>query len=186
LLIELSHLESPLGNVALALCEDALCALDFAETDASLRSRLERCYPGAQFENGKRGTWLTERVRAYFAGDLRALDGIRVATIGTPFQKRVWSALRRIPVGETTSYRAIAMAIGNPAAVRAVGMANGRNPVALVVPCHRVIASDGTLCGYGGGLWRKEWLLRHEKATWRGSQQHGANEPLAVRRTLSY
>jgi methylated-DNA-[protein]-cysteine S-methyltransferase len=162
--IELSHLESPLGNIALAVCEDALCALDFAETDGPLRSRLDRWYPGALIENGHRAMTMAKRIRAYFAGELQTLGDIPVEVPGTPFQKTVWAALRRIPVGETTSYQAIATAIGNPAAVRAVGMANGRNPVALVVPCHRVIASDGTLCGYGGGLWRKAWLLRHEKA----------------------
>ncbi|TMB38023.1 MAG: MGMT family protein [Deltaproteobacteria bacterium] len=83
---------------------------------------------------------------------------------GTPFQRKVWKALRTIQPGRTTSYRALAEQIGCPGAFRAVGAANGQNPISLVVPCHRVIAADGTLCGYGGGLWRKEWLLRHEGA----------------------
>ena len=81
---------------------------------------------------------------------------------GTPFQKRVWDALRQVPAGKTATYAEIAVLIGSPAAVRAVGAANGANPVAVVVPCHRIIGSNGTLTGYGGGLKRKEWLLRHE------------------------
>jgi methylated-DNA-[protein]-cysteine S-methyltransferase len=104
------------------------------------------------------------RLAAYFRGDLDALDSIEVEPSGTPFQLRVWEALRRIPVGETRSYLAIAIELGAPTATRAVGAANGRNPVAVVLPCHRVIASSGALQGYGGGLWRKEWLLRHERA----------------------
>jgi methylated-DNA-[protein]-cysteine S-methyltransferase len=166
MLIELAHLESPLGNIALAVCEDALCALEFTDDDASIRSRLKRSYPNSEFRSGKRAEKVADRIRAYFDGDLQMLNDIRVEARGTPFQKAVWAALLKIPMGETRSYRAIAGAIGNPAAVRAVGMANGKNPIALVVPCHRVIASDRTLCGYGGGLWRKAWLLRHEKASW--------------------
>src|SRR5207249_2519894 len=96
--------------------------------------------------------------------DVRAIDDLPVQAHGTAFQQRVWAALRSIPAGRTVTYRHIAEAIGSPSAVRAVGAANGQNPIALIVPCHRVIASDGTLCGYGGGLWRKEWLLRHEGA----------------------
>ena len=99
----------------------------------------------------------------YFAGEVGALDGIEVDAQGTPFQKRVWAALREIPVGETRSYADVARAIGAPAAVRAVATANARNPVAIIVPCHRVIGSDGQLRGYGGGLPRKAWLLEHER-----------------------
>jgi methylated-DNA-[protein]-cysteine S-methyltransferase len=163
--IELSHLESPVGRVALAVCGDALCILDFAETDASILSRLQRWYGCARLGTGPGATRIAQRVRAYFAGELSALHDIRVETPGTDFQRRVWAALREVPVGTTMSYRGIATAIGSPAAVRAVGSANGRNPVALVVPCHRVIASNGTLCGYAGGLWRKKWLLQHEGAS---------------------
>lgn len=169
--IELWHLESPLGVIAFAVADDGLCALEFTEDKATLRSRLERGYPNAKFSQGEKGKTVRDRIEAYFAGELRMLNDIKVEARGTPFQKRVWTALRKIPVGATTSYRAIAISTGNPAAVRAVGMANGQNPVALVVPCHRVIASDGTLCGYGGGLWRKAWLLRHEKAPWRENTQ---------------
>ena len=99
----------------------------------------------------------------YFAGDLRAIERIDCATNGTPFQQQVWNALRSIPVGTTLSYGALAARIGNAAAVRAVGLANGANPIAVVVPCHRVIGTDGSLTGYGGGLARKRWLLAHER-----------------------
>jgi methylated-DNA-[protein]-cysteine S-methyltransferase len=101
---------------------------------------------------------------AYFAGDLTALDELEVETAGTPFQRAVWAALRRIPVGHTLSYGALAAQIGKPSAVRAVGLANGSNPIGVVVPCHRVIGANGALTGYGGGLPRKRWLLEHEGA----------------------
>ena len=100
----------------------------------------------------------------YFDGKLDALDGIRTATGGTPFQRTVWQALRQIEPGTTKSYGQLAADIGRAGASRAVGAANGANPIAIVVPCHRVIGADGTLTGYGGGLARKEWLLRHERA----------------------
>jgi methylated-DNA-[protein]-cysteine S-methyltransferase len=98
----------------------------------------------------------------YFAGDLLAIDRIECATNGTQFQQDVWNALRTIPPGATLSYGALAVRIGKPAAVRAVGLANGSNPIAVVVPCHRVIGTNGSLTGYGGGLERKRWLLAHE------------------------
>ena len=101
-------------------------------------------------------------LRAYLAGRLDALDALPVDAGGTPFQRECWAALRTIPAGTTWSYRQLAAAIGRPAAVRAVGLANGANPVGIVVPCHRVIGADGSLTGYGGGLERKRWLLEHE------------------------
>lgn len=101
------------------------------------------------------------QLEAYFAGDLLEFD-LAIAPEGTPFQQRVWSALRAIPYGETVSYGDVARTIGEPKAVRAVGAANGRNPISIVIPCHRVVGADGTLIGYGGGLERKRWLLAHE------------------------
>lgn len=103
-------------------------------------------------------------LEAYFAGDLHAVDELPVETGGTPFQRSVWQALRRVPAGRTLSYGALAAAIGKPRAVRAVGLANGANPICIVVPCHRVIGADASLTGYGGGLPRKRWLLDHEGA----------------------
>jgi methylated-DNA-[protein]-cysteine S-methyltransferase len=107
---------------------------------------------------------LTTRLAAYFAGDIHAIDNIPTATAGTPFQREVWRALREIPAAETISYGRLAERIGRPRAVRAVGLANGSNPVGVVVPCHRVIGANGSLTGYGGGLHRKGWLLAHERA----------------------
>jgi methylated-DNA-[protein]-cysteine S-methyltransferase len=102
-----------------------------------------------------------EQLEAYFAGSLREFD-LPLAPAGTPFQLRVWEALRRIPFGETISYSVLARRIGAPDAVRAVGAANGRNPLPIIVPCHRVIGADGSLTGFGGGIERKRWLLDHE------------------------
>lgn len=101
-------------------------------------------------------------LQAYFAGDLAAIDRLEVAPAGTPFQRGVWAALREIPCGTTQSYGALARRLGRPDASRAVGFANGANPVAVVIPCHRVIGANGSLTGYGGGLDRKRWLLDHE------------------------
>jgi methylated-DNA-[protein]-cysteine S-methyltransferase len=108
-----------------------------------------------------------EQLDAYWAGELREFD-LPLAPPGTPFQQQVWAALRTIPYGETWSYATLAERIGRPTATRAVGAANGRNPVFLVIPCHRVVGSSGALTGYAGGLDMKRWLLDHERATlWR-------------------
>ena len=146
-MLRVDTVQTPIGPVHLALEGDALCALRF----------------DAPFEGVPERTPVSERVRAYFAGDVRALESVAVEPAGTPFQRRVWKALREIPHGETRSYADIARRIGKPNAVRAVGAANGSNPVAIVVPCHRVIGQDGTLTGYGGGLPAKQWLLEHER-----------------------
>ena len=103
-------------------------------------------------------------MRRYFEGDIAAIDTIEVKTGGTPFQRSVWKALRKIEAGTTVTYAELARRIGRPTAIRAAGLANGQNPIGIVVPCHRVIGSDGSLTGYGGGLQRKEWLLKHEGA----------------------
>lgn len=116
-----------------------------------------------------------EQLRAYFAGELRQFD-LQLEPEGTEFQRRVWDALLEIPFGETRSYKDIALRIGDLAAVRAVGLANGRNPISVIVPCHRVIGTNGDLTGYGGGLPRKQWLLAHE-ATYR--QQTSQSDWLA-------
>ncbi|MGH7032499.1 MAG: methylated-DNA--[protein]-cysteine S-methyltransferase [Stellaceae bacterium] len=101
-------------------------------------------------------------LEAYFDGDLDAVAGLPTATNGTAFQRKVWDALRQIPMGQTISYGTLAVQIGQPTAMRAVGLANGANPIAIVVPCHRVIGANASLTGYGGGLERKRWLLAHE------------------------
>jgi methylated-DNA-[protein]-cysteine S-methyltransferase len=165
----LDRLETPIG--VLNIVADAsgrLRATEWVEDEAGLHSGLRRQLGAGGYRleprDKSRPFGLTASIARYFAGDLAALDEIPVETGGTPFQREVWSALRGIPCGSTTTYSELARAIGRPAAVRAVGMANGANPVPVVVPCHRVVGADGTLTGYGGGLVRKRWLLSHEAA----------------------
>lgn len=105
---------------------------------------------------------LSDKLTAWFEGDLGIIDNLPTATAGTPFQREVWAALRAIPCGQVMHYGQLAAQLGRPGAARAVGAANGSNPVSIVVPCHRVIGRNGTLTGYAGGVQRKEWLLRHE------------------------
>jgi methylated-DNA-[protein]-cysteine S-methyltransferase len=141
-------------------------ALDFHDFEPRMR-RLLRLHYGADgtdftLEDRPAPAAIQCALRDYFAGDLTATDGIPVDTGGTRFQRDVWAALRTIRVGTTLSYGALARQLGRPKSVRAVGLANGANPVAIVVPCHRVIGSDGSLTGYGGGIDRKRWLLAHE------------------------
>jgi methylated-DNA-[protein]-cysteine S-methyltransferase len=106
---------------------------------------------------------IRDKLKRYFAGDVRTIDDIAVETAGTAFQRSVWKELRNIPSGSPISYRTLAEQIDRPKAVRAVGLANGCNPIGIVVPCHRVIGANGSLTGYGGGLERKRWLLDHEQ-----------------------
>lgn len=155
---------SPLGELCLVSDEAGLVALDFAEHEARMRRLLQRRYGAFRLVGANDAAAVTAGLQAYFAGDLAALDGLPADGGGTPFQRRVWRRLRAIPPGRTLSYAALAAALGVPKSVRAVAHANALNPIAIVVPCHRVIGSDGTLRGYAGGLERKRWLLRHEGA----------------------
>jgi methylated-DNA-[protein]-cysteine S-methyltransferase len=158
------NVASPVGPLAVAERGGRICLVHFGGVDDSVAAALERWYPGEP--RARRKTPVGAAVlHRYFAGDLAALDDASVEMNGTPFQKDVWAALRRIPAGTTISYGELAKRIGRRAAIRAVGTANGANPVAIVVPCHRVIGADGTLTGYGGGLDRKRWLLAHEGVT---------------------
>lgn len=149
------HIPSPIGTLAIsakplgitALCfRDDMPPSDLPDLPDDLLPMLRQC---------------VDELRAYFAGTLRNFT-VPVILEGTPFQIQVWEALFDIPYGETRTYLDIARMVDDPQAVRAVGAANGKNPVSIIAPCHRVIGSDGTLTGYGGGLWRKEWLLKHE------------------------
>lgn len=162
--IQISAFRSPVGDLMLAAREGRLCALFFGAREAPVRTALDRWYPGESVVRDRDPAGAVSALRAYFDGDLAALDSVQVELNGTEFQRRVWEALRRVRAGRTASYSEIARAIGAPAAVRAVGAANGANPVAIVVPCHRIIGANGSLTGYGGGLTRKQWLLRHEAA----------------------
>jgi len=161
--LTLDRVATPVGEVLLVTDgEGAVRALDFAGFEERMTRLLRRHAPGAILAEGRAPGAARESVEAYFGDEVRALDGVVVKTGGTDFQRAVWAALRAIPAGETRSYGQLAAAIGSPRAVRAAGLANGQNPVAVIVPCHRVIGSDGTLTGYAGGLERKRWLLRHE------------------------
>jgi methylated-DNA-[protein]-cysteine S-methyltransferase len=156
-------LPSPLGDlVVLADGSGVLHGLDFAGAYGRLDRLVARYWPGARVTDGAAPAAVASALSAYFAGDAGALGTLPTAQGGTDFQRRVWAALRRIPAGTTWSYADLARQVGRPAAVRAVGQANSANPVSLVQPCHRVIASGGGLGGYAGGLARKAWLLRHE------------------------
>ena len=155
-------IDSELGPIVIVTGARALCALDFGDCEQRMKALLTRRFEDVALRREANPLGVSEKVRAYFAGDLRSLDGVAVDPGGTEFQRTVWSALRTIPVGATRTYGQLAASIGRPTATRAVGLANGRNPVAIVIPCHRVIGSNGALTGYGGGLPRKQWLLRHE------------------------
>ncbi len=164
--LDISEIPSPLGTILLAVdpATRRVCALDFADCRERMLGLLEARYRDVDLIPTSDAGGYGAPIRAYLAGDLTALDDIPTDTGGTRFQQKVWQALRRIPAGETRSYSDIARAVSRPRAVRAVGTTNGRNPVALIVPCHRVIGADGSLSGYAGGLERKRWLLRHEAA----------------------
>jgi O-6-methylguanine DNA methyltransferase len=164
----LSRVPSPLGSLfAVSDASGRLRALDFEDCEPRLRRLLcAHCGAGAELAPGPAPLTVVESLGAFFRGDLCVLDAVPVRTGGTDFQRRVWAALREIPSGATTSYGALARALGKPTAYRAVGLANGANPIAIVVPCHRVVGADGALTGYAGGLARKRWLLEHEQR-WR-------------------
>ena len=162
--LDSAELDTPIGQLILVMDGERLCAVGFGPDCSYLQRHLKQNYRGRGLRPLEGSSSVVADVRAYFAGDIAALDRIEVSPIGTDFQKAVWQALRRIPHGETVSYGELARQLGRPGASRAVGTANGSNPIPIVIPCHRVIASDGTLGGYGGGLDRKRWLLAHERA----------------------
>ena len=163
--IYLDRMPSPLGTLLLAHAGDHLCALDFHDYESRFRQVLAQRFGNVAAIQKALPDAIRDALLAYLAGAVDALREIPVHTSGTRFQQQVWATLRRIPAGETWSYAELARAVGQPGASRAVGMANARNPVAIVVPCHRVIGSDGQLTGYAGGMARKRWLLAHEGAS---------------------
>jgi methylated-DNA-[protein]-cysteine S-methyltransferase len=166
-ILDTARVPTPLGTVVVLARGDALVGLEFDDCDgrvAALHERVRRHLGAFETRVARDPAGAVTRLRAYFGGDLGALEAQRVELLGSDFERAAWSALRRIPVGRTISYSELAARVGRPHAARAVGRANGRNPVSLFVPCHRVIAADGTLAGYGGGLDRKRRLLEHEGA----------------------
>lgn len=142
--------------------DGVLRALEFGEHWSRLEHLLGRHYRNYTIQEGQAPHWLKRALEAYFKGNIDALAHVKTATGGTPFQREVWKALRRIPPGTTISYGQLASKMGRKGASRAVGAANGANPIPIVVPCHRVIGADGSLTGFGGGLAHKQWLLEHE------------------------
>jgi methylated-DNA-[protein]-cysteine S-methyltransferase len=158
---------SPTGEMMIVTDSDgALRALEWTDLEDRMTRLLNRQYKGQEVSvtKGPPPAHILKALTDYFDGHLQALDGLATKAGGTEFQRSVWGALRDIPVGQTRSYLDIAKAIGNPKGVRAVGLANGANPIGIVVPCHRVIGANGSLTGYGGGMERKQWLLKHEGA----------------------
>jgi len=166
----IDRLSTPIGVALLAFDhEGRLRAFYWDDKEAELLGLLRRQYgKRVGLESGQGPAKAIQALEAYFGGELAALDSIECRTVGTSFQQAVWAALRTIPPGQTLSYGALANQIGAPKAVRAVGLANGSNPIAVVVPCHRVIGANKTLTGYGGGIERKRWLLTHEGASFAG------------------
>jgi methylated-DNA-[protein]-cysteine S-methyltransferase len=162
--LTLDRYATPMGDLLLASDADGRLRMVDLKGDETFTMRYLRSRYGKDIElpRGKAPAKVRRLLDEYFDGRLEALDEIECQADGTAFQQQVWTALREIPAGQTLSYGALAERIGNPKAVRAVGLANGTNPIPIVIPCHRVIGSDGSLTGYGGGLNRKRWLLAHE------------------------
>ncbi len=160
----LDRVESALGTLLLVSDGTALCALDFGEFEARLLQRLRKRFGDRPLEPLPNPHGWSDRLRAYLRGDWSAWQSIPLNPGGTPFQQQVWTALRSLAVGEVITYGELARQIGHPQACRAVGLANGQNPIAIVQPCHRVIGAQARLTGYAGGLERKRWLLHHEGA----------------------
>jgi methylated-DNA-[protein]-cysteine S-methyltransferase len=181
--VMLERMPTPIGVLLIVSDHDGrlrAVGWDRDEIENAARGRQADGTPIELVEHRDSPTAGCRALEAYFAGELAAIDRVAVETGGTAFQREVWSALRRIPVGSTVSYGALAAQIGRPTAVRAVGLANGSNPVAIVVPCHRVIGADASLTGYGGGLERKRWLLAHEgveRAAWRNGPMRPVRPP---------
>jgi len=161
----IDRLATPIGElIVIGDREGVLRTIDWTDHEARMKLLLDRYYGKGRYTLTPRRDpgGLSQAMRRYFKGEIGVLKDLPVATTGTPFQTSVWKALRRIKDGTTISYAELAHRIGKPKAVRAAGLANGQNPISIVVPCHRVIGSDGSLTGYGGGLHRKQWLLAHE------------------------
>jgi methylated-DNA-[protein]-cysteine S-methyltransferase len=166
--LRLDRLATPIGE-SLIVTDDAgyLRALDWADRESSMARLLRLHYGSVVPEPGTAPGSVRRLLQRYFDGELGCLGAVEWRTAGTPFQRTVWAALTTIAPGEILSYGALAAKLGRPKSVRAVGLANGANPISVVVPCHRVIGADGSLTGYGGGIERKRWLLTHEGAAFR-------------------
>jgi len=158
------EIETPIGIVVIVAKAGALCALDFADCRDRLNRLLAARFGPVTLDRATDPGGFSSQVESYFDEEIGALQDVPVEMGGTPFQRAVWTALRQVLPGSTASYGELAASIGRSGAARAVGSANATNPVALAVPCHRIVGSDGSLTGYAGGIDRKRWLLRHEAA----------------------
>ncbi len=159
----LDRLDTPIGRALLVTDQDgALCALDWEDYQPRMHELLRLQHGAVDLKQKPAPRDMRSELSAYFDGELDALRAIKTRLGGTSFQRKVWTALAGIPPGTTMSYGALAAALGAPRAMRAVGHANGANPLSVVIPCHRLIGADGSLVKYGGGLQRKRWLLEHE------------------------
>jgi methylated-DNA-[protein]-cysteine S-methyltransferase len=177
--LRLSRLKTPIGEMLIAEdCEGNLRSVDWLDDETRMQELLRLHYGKDRFrlETACAPTESVHALDRYFQGDLAAIDSLPVKTAGTPFQREVWGALRSIACGTTITYGALAQRIGRPSSSRAVGLANGANLVGVVLPCHRVIGSDGSLTGYGGGIDRKLWLLKHEKGAHLSRTLAGQNQ----------
>lgn len=171
--LHITQVDSPISTITLVVDGSELVALDFAGYEQRMERFLAQRYGTFVLEDAGDRHGYGQRLRAYLGGDLAALDAIPVQTVGTAFQTQVWQGLRSIPPGEVLTYGVLAARLGRPTAARAVGLANSRNPIAIVLPCHRVVGANAALTGYAGGLNRKAWLLQHERR-WASSNQKGA------------
>jgi methylated-DNA-[protein]-cysteine S-methyltransferase len=161
----LDRLKTPIGTALLVTdAEGYLRALDWEDYEPRMKELLRLHYGAVVLQDARSSKEIRAALTGYFKGDIGRLTEIRWRVAGTPFQRKVWTALPRVPAGTTMSYGALAVKLGTPKAMRAVGHANGSNPISVVVPCHRLIGADGSLVKYGGGLERKRWLLQHEGA----------------------
>jgi methylated-DNA-[protein]-cysteine S-methyltransferase len=157
------RLETPIGTALIITDADgALRAFDWEDHATRIRQLLRLQYGAVELKDVRAPKAIRSALTSYFTGDLAALATITWRIAGTPFQQKVWNSLPKIRAGTTMTYGALAAKLGSPNAMRAVGHANGSNPISVVIPCHRLIAADGSLVKYGSGLERKRWLLRHE------------------------
>jgi methylated-DNA-[protein]-cysteine S-methyltransferase len=182
-----TKMESPIGELRLVASDAGICRVAFGPPEPELRRELERRFGDVRVAEADHRRAVLDRARRaldrYFSGADETFEGIPLDPGGTEFQRQVWSSLKRIPAGETRSYAEIAAAVSRPRATRAVGSANRVNPIPVIVPCHRVIGSDGAMRGYAGRIDRKEWLLRHEEQ--RSRPGRGAVQAAEHRRTVS-
>lgn len=158
----IDQIDSKIGHILVVSDGENLCALDYADYEARMIKLLQKRFGHFDLIETKNPLGFSRRIQAYLEGDYSSVDDIPVSTGGTLFQQQVWLALRTVPPGSVVSYGTLAARLGKPSACRAVGITNSLNPVAIVLPCHRVIGANGKLTGYAGGVKRKHWLLQHE------------------------